>query len=163
MDITKKLEIDEDFYIIKGTADGILDFQELLSNKKEIFITFDETNQIDFNTQNTILKKFNLSVKSNKPSFRSNFNSNADFNYHGTGKLDDFTVHIFSFIKKNYKKNLILIVSKKHPVSGGGKRKSKIYKKQLNKSSNKLSNKLPNKSSNKSKKNKNKNKSKYKF
>lgn len=152
--ITKKLEKDdEDFYIIKGT-NGVLDFQKLLLKKKEIFITFDVANQIDFNTQNTILKKFNLSVKSNQPSLRSNFDSNANFNYHGTGKLDNFTVHIFSFIKKNFKKNLILIVSKNSPVLVGGKKKSKIYKKQLNKSSNK------------SKKNnlrQNKKKSKYKF
>ena len=132
----------EDFYIIKGEPNSVVAFQKLLQDKQEkqdFFITFNQTNQIDFQKHSEIKDKFRLSLQSNLKTPISN----ADFNYHGTGQFDGFTIDIFSFIKKSFTKNLFLNVSKVQvpplPLSGG-KRKSKIHKK-LSTKSKKLSTK----------------------
>ena len=148
-EISQKKDPDQDFYVIKGKKEeDVSAFQKLLSKTKKFFIQFNLQNKINFEKQKEIKKQLQLFTQSNlasqniKPNsnlasqnIKPNLDSNADFNYHGTGKLDAFTVDIFSFMKGKFRKNLILIVSK-NPLNNslrGGKKKSKTHKKIINK------------------------------
>ena len=137
---------DDNFYIIKGKESDVSEFKTLLEEKgKKFSIIFNSANKIGFDKQSTIRSTFSVSPEDAL---------DVNFNYNGTGELGGFTVDIVSFIKKKFKKNLVLIVSKNlsNPLMGG-KRKSKIHKKLKNKSTNKLSTKTK-KHTNQSKKHK---------
>jgi hypothetical protein len=138
----------DDFYIVKETITNeetqtVKDFKQSIENT-EFLITFNPTNKINFETQEIIKSNHEL----------TEITDNSKFNYHGTGIYEKFTVHIFSFLKENFKKNLIFFVDNTSQAGGKSKRKNKSKSKNLKKSKVKsklLFSKKNNKKSNKKK------------
>ena len=119
----------DDFYTVKGRIPNgetkiVEDFKQS-TRQTEFTITFNPEDEINFKTQQLFMRNHGLEKR---------ITDNSKFNYHGTGIYNNFTVHIFSFLKESFKKNLIFFVDNDESQAGGKRKLKNKFKKLSTKS-----------------------------